>query len=266
MGDSVYISTNLTKEQMKFLQLIYEHEIEYFTIYDIEKQLNHKFKNINEVLENLYRKKFLNRLQKGYYAVKNFNDQNVIGTFIVPNSAVAYWAALNIHGLTSRFPNKVFIQTTKRKRNKTILGIEYKFITIAERKRKGIILYGYGNNRFPITDVEKTIVDCFDLPKYSGGFDLLISAFAQAKLSSKKMIEYSEAINNISAIKRMGFLAELFQKKGLNSFINYALLKVNKKFTLIDATGENKGEFDSKWQLRLNVNRENIINISKEIY
>ena len=266
MADSVYISANLTKSQLHFLHLINEKEIEYFTISEIEKQLNHKFDNINEVLENLVKKKFLYRLQKGYYAVKNFNNQNVIGTFISQNSAVGYWSALSIHGLTSRFPNKVFIQTTKRKRDKTILGVSYKFVTISERKRTGIITLGYSNNKFPITDIEKTIIDCFDLQKYSGGFDILIVAFAQAKLNSKKMITYAEAVNNISVIKRIGFLAELLNKKGMKTFIKYAKQKINKKYTLIDSTGENKGEFVSDWKLRLNVSRDKIIQLSKELY
>jgi len=266
MADSVYISANLTKSQLLFLQLINENEIEYFTISEIEEQLNHKFDNINEVLENLVQKKFLYRLQKGYYAVKNFNNQNVIGTFISQNSAVAYWSALSIHGLTSRFPNKVFIQTTKRKRDKTILGVNYKFVTIPERKRTGITTLGYSNNRYPITDMEKTIIDCFDLQKYSGGFDLLISAFAQAKLNGKKMIAYAEAVNNISVIKRIGFLAGLLNKKGMQAFIKYAKQKINKKYTLIDSAGEDKGEFVSDWKLRLNVSRDEIMQLSKELY
>lgn len=266
MADSVYISTNLTKAQLLFLQLIAENEIEYFSISEIEEQLSQEFTNINEVLENLVHKNFIYRLQKGYYAVKSFNNQNVIGTFISQNSAVAYWSALNIHGLTSRFPNKVFIQTTKRKKDKTINGVDYQFVTIPERKRVGITTLGYGNNSYAITDIEKTIIDCFDLPKYSGGFDNLLQAFSQAKLSSKKMIEYVEVINNISAIKRMGFIAELLNKKGLQTFIKYAKLKVNKKYTLIDSAGDDVGEFVSNWRLRLNVSRNEIMNLSKELY
>ncbi|MCD6118157.1 hypothetical protein J7K93_14225 [bacterium] len=266
MANSVYISTNLTKNQLVFIQLLNDNEIEYFTIYDIEERLNRKFCNINEVLENLVQKNFIYRLQKGYYAVKNFNNPNVIGTFISKNSAVAYWSALNTHSLTSRFPNKVFIQTTKRKKNKTILGVNYKFVTITDRKRTGITNIGYGNNRYPITDIEKTIIDCFDLPKYSGGFDLLIGSFAQAKLNSKKMIKYSKAINNISAIKRLGFLSELLNKRGLQAFIKYAKLMVNNKYNLIDSTGGECGEFVSSWRLRLNVSRDKIFNLSKEFY
>lgn len=266
MADSVYISANLTKAQLLFIQLLNEGEIEYFTISEIEKQLNYKFNNINEVLENLVQKKILYRLQKSFYAVINFNNQNVIGTFICNNSTVAYWSALHIHGITTRFPNTVFIQTTKRKRDKTIRGVNYKFVTIRERKRAGVITLGYGNNSYPITDIEKTIVDCFDLPIYSGGFDLLISAFAQAKLNSRKMIEYSDAINNIAAIKRIGFLAELLNKKRLQTFINYAKVRVNEKYNLIDSAGEEGGKFVSSWKLRLNVSRDEIIKLAKELY
>ncbi|MBU0474347.1 MAG: hypothetical protein KKF62_09295 [Bacteroidetes bacterium] len=266
MADSVYISSSLTKDQLLFLQLLNEKEVEYFTIYGIEEQLSHSFSNINEVLENLVHKNFIYRLQKGYYAVKSFNNQNVIGTFISQNSAVAYWSALNIHGLTSRFPNKVFIQTTKRKKDKTILGVHYQFVTIPERKRVGITSLGYGNNSYAITDIEKTIIDCFDLSIYSGGFDLLLSAFSLAKLNSNKMIEYAEAVNNLSVTKRLGFLSELLNKKGLQTFIKYAKLKVNKKYTLIDSAGKDSGEFILNWRLRLNVSMNEIVNLSKELY
>lgn len=266
MANSVYISTNLTKAQRQFILLLNENEIEYFTISEIEEQLNHQFNNINEVLENLVQKNFLYRLQKGFYALQNFSNQNVIGTFISQKSAVAYWSALSIHGLTVRFPNTVFIQTTIRKRDKSVRGVSYKFVTIQERKRTGIITQGYGTNSYPITDVEKTIVDCFDLPNYSGGFELLVLAFAQAKLNSKKIIEYAEAINNISAIKRMGFMAELLDKRGMQLFIKYAKSKANNKYNLIDPATENSGAFIAKWKLRLNVGKEEIIDLAKELY
>jgi len=266
MARSSYKSENLTGEQLKLIQLLNEYEIEYFLLEEIEELVNRSFRNIGEVVENLADKNILTRLERAKYANINFNNQNVIGTFISQNSAVSYWSALNIHGLTSRFPNKIFIQTTKRKRDKTILGVEYKFVTIPERKRTGITTLGYGNNSYPITDIEKTIVDCFDLPKYSGGFDLLVSAFSQAKLNSKKMIEYCEAVNNISATKRLGFLSELLNKKGLQAFIKYAKLSVNKKYNLIDSAGNDSGEFISGWRLRLNVSRDEIMNLSKELY
>ena len=66
----------------------------------------------------------------------------------------------------------------------------------------------YGSRSFRITDIEKTIVDCFDLPEHSGGLAELIRAFSSAKHNGEKMIDYIEAIANIGAIKRIGFLVE----------------------------------------------------------
>jgi predicted transcriptional regulator of viral defense system len=145
-------------------------------------------------------------------------------------------------------------------------GTTYQFIKIQKNKRTGVVFYGYGNYKYPITDVEKTIVDCFDLLQYSGGFAELIRAFEQAKLNAKKLIDYCSAVNNIAVMKRLGFLAELFEKKNLSSFVKFARSKVNRSYNLLDTFGENKGEPNNDWYLRMNVSKENILEIVKNQY
>lgn len=73
-----------------------------------------------------------------------------------------------------------------------------------------------------------TLVDCFDQPRYAGDFADLIKAFTNAKLTKNKLIEYTKAYNNIALTKRMGYLATLFHKEKLQSFINYSKTQVNK--------------------------------------
>lgn len=80
MADSVYISENLTKTQIEFLKLLDDHEIQLFKFSDIEKQLNLKFENLNEVLENLVHKELLTRVEKGKFCRPNFRDEFVIGS------------------------------------------------------------------------------------------------------------------------------------------------------------------------------------------
>jgi predicted transcriptional regulator of viral defense system len=126
----------------------------------------------------------------------------------------------------------------------------------------GIMTEGYGNNAFRITDVEKTIVDCFDLPAYSGGLEELLSAFSSANLSSDRLIEYCRAIGNKAAIKRMGFLAELTEKKGLKSFIRYAKSEVNTSYDVFDPMGERVGEPLGSWKLCLNMTKTQILTAS----
>jgi predicted transcriptional regulator of viral defense system len=261
-----YHSVNITKEQQDFLKLINDFEIDIFSIYNIENFLNTEFPNLNIILENLVRKGFLSRIEQGKYCRANFNDEKVIGCFISDSGAIAYWSALNTHGLTEQFPNNVFIQTSKSKRNKTVFGTSYKFVKVAPSKITGLFMQGQGSRIYWITDVEKTIVDCFDLPEHSGGYAELIRAFNQAKLNSEKMITSCTAINNIAATKRMGFLAELLDKKGLKNFIRYAKQQINKKYNVFDPGGTDTGEFINEWRLRLNISRDEIFDICNKQY
>ena len=241
-------------------------EIDWFRIENLQEQLESQYDNIQELIENLAHKGILKRAERGVYLNSGFNDTNVIGTLMVRRGAIAYWSALHLHGLVSRFPNTVFVQTTQRKKSKTVLGVSYKFISVPERKFLGITDSGYGNYKYNLTNVDKTLTDCFDLPRYSGGFDGLIQAFALAQLNSQNLIEYCSAINNLAAIKRMGFLAEFLQKKGTKSFITWARKQVNLKYNLIDSGGVEEGEFVRDWRLRLNVSREDLLNLATENY
>jgi len=261
-----YLSVNLSEEQQLFIKLLGEYEIDIFSIDTIESQIQKQFKNLNEVIENLVDKDFISRIERGKYCQANFRDELVIGTFITKESAVAYWTALNRHGLTEQFSNTIFIQTTHLKKDKTIFGVPYKFIQVSPSKKAGIIMEGYGNRIYSITDVEKTIVDCFDLPQYSGGYAELLRAVGQARLKGNKMIEYCKAINNIAAIKRIGYLVELLDKKGMRSFIRYAKQQVNPKYNLFDPQGLETGEFISEWKLRMNLPERKILEITNLQY
>jgi predicted transcriptional regulator of viral defense system len=264
MADSGYISANLTPKQLTFIRLMDDFEIDIFSLSQIESQLSTSFENLNEILENLVDKKILVRIERGKYCRANFKNEKVIGCF-VSDGSVAYWSALNAHGLTEQFPNIVYIQTTRPKRNKTILGVAYKFVKIAPYKMAGINSEGQGNLKYRITDLEKTLVDCFDLPEHSGGYPELIRAFSQANLDGEKMIAYSKAIGNIAATKRMGFLAELFDKKGAKAFVKYARQQVNDKYNVFDPYDINKGEFVNDWRLRLNISRQDILNLGENL-
>ena len=266
MADSVYISSNLNSAQLDFMKLLDEYEIDIFLLEEIETQLNQRFDNINEILENLVHKGLLSRIERGKFCKATFRDEQVIGTFVVKNGVIAYWSALNFHGLTEQFSNTVFIQTTHKKSDKSIFGVTYKFVRISESKRCGIIKEGYGNHSFCMTDVEKTLVDCFDLPKYSGGYAELIHAFAVSPLSGEKMINYCSAINNIAATKRMGFLAELFEKRGLKSFIRFAKSQIKDAYNPLDPQGSDFGAFNAEWRLRLNISKRELFDIADKNY
>ncbi|GGK53654.1 MULTISPECIES: type IV toxin-antitoxin system AbiEi family antitoxin domain-containing protein [Flavobacteriaceae] len=267
MAKSTYISESLNEDQIELLKYLEDYEILYFKLKNLGLQVPTKLtNNLNELVENLYQKGLLNRIERGVYAKTNYTNVNVLATYISKNSAIAYWSALHYHGLTERFPNTLFIKTTQRKRGTEILGTNIKFVTVKTTKNIGTIQEGYGDNSFNITDIEMTLVDCFDQTRYAGDFADLIKAFATANLTNNKLIAYTKAYNNIAVTKRLGFLAEIFHSNKLTSFINYAKSKVNKKYSLIDAGGLQQGEFVSDWKLRLNISYQNLLQIAQNEY
>lgn len=258
MANSVYISENLSTSQLDFIKFLDNQEIDIFTISEIRNMQGLNVKNLNEILENLVHKGLLSRIEKGKFCRHNFRDELVIGNYLVRDGAIAYWSALNKHGLTDQFPNTVFMQSPGLKANKTVFGVKYKFVKVKEEKIAGIQSMGYGNRRFQITNIEKTLIDCFDQPRYSGGYSELLKAFAFAKLSAGKMTEYCKVIGNIAAIKRMGFLTEFLGKQDMKSFVSYAREQVNRRYSPFDPSGTDKGEFIVEWKLRLNISKEKI--------
>lgn len=267
MGKSTYISENLNEEQLALLKYLEDHEILYFKLKDLATQLPLTLRGkVNDLVENLNYKGLLHRIERGVYAKRNYANLNALATFVSQDSAVAYWSALHYHGLTERFPNILFIKTTQRKRDTQILGTAIKFVSVKEQKHIGIQQEGYGNDSFAITDVEMTLVDCFDQPRYAGNFSDLVKAFATAKLINKKLIAYTKAYRNIALTKRLGFLATLFHRQRLGSFIAHAQDQVNQKYSLIDAGGMQQGEFVQEWRLRLNVSREELLNMAQTEY
>ncbi len=266
MARSTYLSTSLTQPQIDLLLMLDDQELNIFSLDQVKKIANKKFSNVSELVENLVHKKILSRIERGKFCKANFRDENVIGCFFVDDGAIAYWSALNKHGLTEQFPNTIFIQTTKLKPAKTVFGTKYQFIKITKTKRAGIIREGFGNNQYAMTDVEKTIVDCFDLPQYSGGYAELLRAFNQASLDPSKLIAYCKAIANKAVTKRMGLLAEMMKAEQLKSFIDFAKKEVNQKYNLFDPAGKDEGEFVNAWRLRLNIDKEQIRNIINKQY
>lgn len=266
MARGTYISENLTQPQIEMMLLLDEYELDIFTLEELKELSSDQFDNTNELVENLAHKKILSRIERGKYCRSSFRDEKVIGTRLVEDGAVAYWSALNLHGLTEQFPNSVFIQTTKVKPPKQVFGVTYLFVKITPAKRTGIVKEGFGNHNYAITDVEKTIVDCFDIPQHSGGFAELIRAFDSAKLSAEKMMEYCQAVNKQAVTKRIGYLTELLDKKGMKSFIRFAKDQLTQTYNPLDPLGRDTGKHNSEWKLKLNISEEEIMEIVNKQY
>ena len=261
-----YIKKNINQEQRDFLIFLNDEEIEIFTFSDIEKRLGSLNKNLSNILANLVHHKLLVQLEKGKYCRPNFGNNFVIANYLAKDSAIAYWSALNHYGLTEQIPNTIFVQTDKLKRSKKVLNVDYKFIKVHPKKIIGITTEGRGSYKFRITDIDKTIIDCFDLPQYSGGFAELVRAFYNARLNKQKMLDYAIAVDNVSIFKRISYLSELFEMKGFKIFQKETEKRLKSKYTYLSQFSEKTGKYLSRWKLCLNVDEKTLFSIIGKEY
>ena len=257
----------MRKSESFILQYLTEEGLDLFSKTDLQKQLPLEADNFKRGFRGLTQKLEIVNIEKGKYRRKNFSDENAIGCFMVPDGGIAYWSALNAHGLTEQFPNKIFIQNNKRRGERSVFGIGaiFHFVTVKPEKITGYRTFGYGNHTYQMTDVEKTIVDCFDLPEYAGGYHEIIKAFNKAKLSAWKMVVYCKAINNIAVTKRLAYLTELLDKPDMEYFLKYAEKSVNERYSPFDASLPLTGKYYRKWRLILNMEENEIREIANPV-
>jgi predicted transcriptional regulator of viral defense system len=248
------------------MNLIIDNELTIFNIDTLRSLSGKHYADLKPILKRLVLSEQLSRIERGLYCVRNFRNPFVIANSLLKDSVIAYWSALNLHQLTEQIPNVVYSQSTLQKKDTKVFNVRYKFVAIKASKISGICQMGYGNEIFKITNIEKTLLDCFDLPKYSGGYEELIRAIYKAKISGSKLFTYGKQMNNIAIMKRIAFLSELFEMNHLANFRAKVLNLINSRFILLDPMGNDTGEFNIKWKIRVNIPKENLLSIINKVY
>lgn len=242
----------------EFIKLLDEYEINVFDEKTIENQAGVCYAEWKNTTRSLLKNGIIYILEKGKYVRHNFADEKVIGSFIVNKGTLAYWSALHFHGYTTQIPNTIFIQSSQRKISKQILGVNYQFIYVHPTQHIGIVKEGFGNNIFYHTDIEKTILDCLHKPELSGELPELINAIAKAPLDENKLILYAKAIGNKAIVQRLALYLEVAERSEFNLFFDFARQFKSKGYTLLDPTGLDIGRYTTKWNIRINIDIDNI--------
>ncbi len=230
-----------------------------FTIEEAEEEFDLDRESLRVILHRLESGGMIERLERGKYIVipRTSNkgeytlDEYVIGSVLVDPHAIAYWSALNYHGLTEQIPGTVFVQTTSRrkKQNLTIFGVRYRIVRVADYKFFGEKPVWIEDKQVNVTDREKTIIDCLDHPEYCGGVSEPAKALQEHgdEFNLKVLGEYSQRINNTGVIRRLGYLCDLFN-------IPISLPEVtSRNYLYLDPTMPHDGETDSEWRLKINI-------------
>src|SRR3990167_8058518 len=173
------------KKSSRLLSALVENNKSIFTVDDAVKILNEKKSSVTKLLHDLTINKWLFRLSRGKYLIlpleagvkPEFTEHEfIIASNLITPSYISYWSALNYYGLTEQVSKTIFIATTKRKLEKELMGLKFRFITLHKTKFFGFRSILQNNHYINIAEKEKVIIDCLDLPRNCGGIIEVIKA------------------------------------------------------------------------------------------
>lgn len=252
----------LGKIEAAFLAKIGAHAT--FTLSLAQQILNHaKGDPTPQFLDRLQRKGWIRRIRRGRFAViplSSGEDRSpqlhefVVAMELVSPAVIAYWSALNHHGMTEQLPRTVFVATDHPVRRKPgdVLGVTYKIVSLKPEKVFGVVKEWLDEIPFSVTDREKTIIDGLDLPQYVGGISEIAKALTASwkMLDEKKLRKYAAKIGNSAAAKRLGFMMETLGLGDVEAFRTEILRAPG--FSSLDPTMPKRGRYNRKWGLLVN--------------
>ena len=217
------------------------------------------------VLSRLESKGWLERLERGKYMLIPLDagvgrewseDPLVIGSFLAPSGAAAYWTAVRHWGWTTQLQRTQFFIATKRRLNqdKTILGVSYRFVILKSHRVFGIAEEWVGGLPIRVTDRERTIVDILDRPDLAGGISEVSETLTRAwrEIDVARLTEYVERFGSGTVPKRLGYLAEILALSAPEHHLRRWQSLKGSGVTRLERGGPDEGPIISRWGLRIN--------------
>lgn len=262
MTKKAYFRKGLGKKSALLLSALAEQGKNIFTVDDAASIIHEKKSSLVKLLHDLVEKGWLFRISKGKYIIlpleagakPEFTEHEfVIASFLINPYYISYWSALNYYGLTEQVSKTIFIATTKRKLEKEIKGLRFKFITLNKNKFFGFARITISNHFIDIAEREKAIVDCLDMPRNCGGITEIIKAIDGIKneLDFNKLIVYAKKMRNKAILNRLGYILDLLGIK--------AKIKPSNHYVFLDSVNKKKGAYNKKWKIIENIPKEEIL-------
>jgi predicted transcriptional regulator of viral defense system len=167
------------------------------------------------------------------------------------------WTALHHWDLTDQvFATTVFVTTRPVPRRQSAVGT----VRLELRHRSESALFGTrrvwrDGTPVPISDRERTLIDCLDDPTLGGGLRHTaeaLAAYAEGEgVDWPRMVDYGDRLGNRTVFKRLGHLVESLDIAD-EELIEACLERVSSGIGRLDPALPDTGPSSSRWGLRIN--------------
>lgn len=211
-------------------------------------------------MSRLAAKGYVTRVHRGYYAgvpPEHLGGEYEVDRYLIAhkvsnlNGALAFHSALELHGVAQSYFNTVYYLRPKPLRNFEFQGIEYKYPT--DRRIFGITTIMREGIGLPVTDRERTFLDCIKRPEHCGGLEELLKSLATFhKIDTCVLDRYLRKFGEHSLAQKTGFVLWLL-KEELNvpdDYLNDLRKRVKEKiYYLATKPNTGTGRLMPEWNL-----------------
>jgi predicted transcriptional regulator of viral defense system len=267
---------SLGKIESQLLSTLSSRDKTIFTIEDAQNVTSTSSVATRLLLSGLVKKKWLIRLTSGKFLIIPFSagqdGEHSENWYLIAKNLIepfpyyiSYYSALEINEITIQPVFKIYISTPIRRQPKKILGATYQFIYIQEKDIWGIEdIWVTQSQKVKVSDLERTIIDCLNRPELCGGISEIAKGIwiKRNNIDYQKIVKYLKQFNRKSAAKRLGLIIETYGIGG-EKILSEIKKLISPSYALLDPTLENSGRFLDSWKLRLNVNPDELVDITK---
>lgn len=235
-----------------------------FTLQDAGRILGpDREKHVRQFLYRLRKKGWIERVKPGLFAVIPLSSgaertpqihEFLIAMRLVDPAAIAYFSAMNHHGLTEQLPRQVLIATNHKvaRPARESLGFSYRIISHRQERFFGVRKEWINESPFMITDPEKTLIDGLARPEYVGGVGIVAQALSASwtKIDEKRLYDYAARMGISAVVKRLGFLLETLTI-GNPDQLRHAV-ELSTGYPRLDPTLPAQGTHNRCWGLLIN--------------
>ena len=173
---------------------------------------------------------------------------------------ISHASAMELHRMVTQPQFVIFTSTTKRLRNRTIHGTEFRFILVRHEDAFGVTAHWVSKQEsVKVSDIERTVIDGLHLPTYCGGITEVAKGLWMRRQDMKpgRLIDYALRLRNGAVVRRLGYLLDLYQIAA-PAELDRLRRSLTATYAVLDPMLPAEGTYVSRWRLRVNVSPDEL--------